>query len=483
MGLLDRVRNAWNVFKNKDPTRIQNTGPGYSLRPDRMRYSRGNERSIITAVFNKIAMDVASIPIQHVRLDDKGRFAGVINSYINDCINVEANIDQTGRALMQDAVQSMFDEGCVAIVPTDTDDEPDDSGTFLIYAMRTGRIVEWYPTKVKVNLYNEQLGRREDVVVPKASTVIVENPMYAVMNEPSSTMQRLARKLALLDVVDEQASSGRLDMIIQLPYVIKTEARRAQAEIRRNDIVKQLTEGPYGIAYTDGTEKIIQLNRPVENNLMKQIEYLTNLLFSQIGITQEIMSCSADPKEMQNYYVRLIEPILSAFADEMVRKWLTKTARTQGQSFAFFRDPFKLIPSEQIAEIADKMLRNQIMTSNEMRQKLGLPPNEDPKADQLRNPNIADPNAGMDPNAIPMEGMEDPTAMPEEGLEEPDPVEEFAKYDWGSVGMAQTAIIPVGGSGKPVPGKKDSPLPQFSRTGPSKNKRKKTGNRGPRGPT
>ena len=460
MGLVDRFRNAWNVFRNKDPSRIQNTGPGYYLRPDRMRFSRGNERSIITAVFNKIAMDVASIPIQHVRLDDQGRFSEEIQSDINDCLTVEANIDQSGRAFMQDSVQSMFDEGCVALVPIDTDDEPTDSGNFHIYTARTGRVVEWRPMHVKVNVYNERTGEREDILVPKASTCIVENPMYSVMNEPSSTMQRLARKLALLDVVDEQASSGRLDMIIQLPYVIKTPARREQAEIRRQDIVKQLTEGPYGIAYTDGTEKIIQLNRPVENNLMKQIEYLTNLLFSQIGVTQEVLNGSADPKVMQNYYVRIIEPILSAFADEMTRKWLTKTARTQGQAFRFFRDPFKLIPSEQIAEIADKMIRNQIMTPNEMRQKLGMKPSNDPKADELRNPNIADPNAGMDP------------AMNEEY----DPGMDDVSPDM----MQQSAIKPVGGSGKPIPDKKVSPLPRFSR---SQISRKRNGDKGPRGPT
>lgn len=393
MGLIDRFRNAWNVFKNKDPTRIVDPGPGYWLRPDRMRFSRGNERSIITSAFNKIAVDAAGIPIKHVRLDEKGRFASEIKSELNNCLNLEANLDQTGRAFIQDAVQSMFDEGCVALVPTDTDDEPSDSGNFAIYALRTGKIVEWYPTRVKVNVYNERTGKHEDVIVPKATTAIVENPMYSVMNEPSSTMQRLARKLALLDVVDEQASSGRLDMIIQLPYVVKTPARREQAEIRRKDIERQLADGKYGIAYTDGTERITQLNRPVENNLMKQIEYLTELLFSQIGVTQDILNGSADGKVLQNYYNRIIEPILSAFVDEMRRKFLTKTARTQGQSLMFFRDPFKLIPSSEIADIADKMIRNQILTPNEMRQKLGMEPSSDPKADELRNPNISEPTS------------------------------------------------------------------------------------------
>ena len=461
MGLIDRFRNAWNVFKNKDPTWHVDTGPGYGLRPDRMRFSRGNERSIITSVFNKIAMDVASIPIKHVRTDDEGRFSEEIKSDLNNCLTLEANLDQTSRAFIQDAVQSMFDEGCVAIVPTDTDDEPTDSGNFSVYTMRTGRIIEWFPAHVKVNIYNERTGQREDVIVPKASTAIVENPMYSVMNEPSSTMQRLARKLALLDVVDEQASSGRLDMIIQLPYVIKTQARREQAEIRRKDIQRQLADGPYGIAYTDGTEKIIQLNRPVENNLMTQIEYLTNLLLSQIGITQEIMDGSADPKVMQNYYVRIIEPILSAFVDEMKRKFLTKTARTQGQSLMFFRDPFKLIPSSEIAEIADKMIRNQIMSPNEMRQKLGIKPSEDPKADELRNPNISEPAVEAEEEVEEEEDGFDPNQM------------------------TQSAIIPVGGSGKPTPGNKtDSPLPRFSRESTAARKKKNRGGmQNPRGPT
>lgn len=393
MGIMDRFRNAWNVFKNKDPTWTVATGPGYGLRPDRMRFSRGNERSIITSVFNKIAIDVASIPIRHVKLDEQDRFSEVVKDDLDYVLNVEANLDQTGRAFIQDAVQSMFDNGCVALVPIDTDDEPKGPGSFDIYTIRTGRVVEWYSYDVKVDIYNEQVCRHQEKVIPKDSTAIIENPMFAIMNEPSSTMQRLARKLALLDAVDEQASSGRLDMIIQLPYVIKTDARRAQAEIRRKDIAKQLSEGPYGIAYTDGTEKIVQLNRPVENNLMKQIEYLTKLLFSQIGVTQEIMDGSADPKVMQNYYVRIIEPILSAFTDEIKRKFLTKTARTQGHSLMFFRDPFKLIPSSEIADIADKMVRNQIMSPNDMRQKLGMKPSDDPRADELRNPNISEPTA------------------------------------------------------------------------------------------
>ena len=458
MGFLDRFRNAWNVFKNKDPTWRLDIGPGFGgLRPDRMRFTRGNERSIITSVFNKIALDVAAIPIKHVKLDDQDRYAETVKDELNNCLTLEANIDQTGRAFIQDAVQSMFDEGCVALVPVDTDDEPTDSGNFTILSVRTGRIVEWYPEYVKVSVFDVKRQRRDEVIVPKATTAIVENPMYSVMNEPSSTMQRLARKLALLDAVDERASSGQLDIIVQLPYVIKTQARRDQAELRRQDIAKQLSEGPYGIAYTDGTEKIIQLNRPVENNLVKQIEYLTNLLFSQIGVTQEIMDGSAEPKVMQNYYVRIIEPILSAFVDEMKRKWLTKTARTQGHSIMFFRDPFKLIPSSEIADIADKMVRNQIMSPNEMRQKIGMMPSDDPRADELRNPNISEPAAEAE--------MEE-----EEYLNETD--------------LEQSAIKPVGGSGKPLPGNKDnSPLPRFSRQNPPPKKKKKTGVANPREPT
>lgn len=402
MGLLSRFRNAWNVFKNKDPTLTVDTGPGYWARPDRMRFSRGNERSIITAVFNRIAMDVAAIPIQHVRTDENGRYKETIQSHINNCLTLEANLDQTGRAFIQDAVQSMFDEGCVALVPIDSDDEPKDSGNFPVYTIRTGRIVEWFPEYIKVNVYNELTGKREDIKVLKSTTAIIENPMYSVMNEPSSTMQRLARKLALLDVVDEQASSGRLDMIIQLPYVIKTPARREQAEIRRKDIERQLAEGKYGIAYTDGTERITQLNRPVENNLMKQIEYLTNLLFSQVGVTQAILDGSADEQAMMNYTNRILEPILSAFVDEMKRKFLTNTARTQHQTFMYFREPFRLISSSDIAEIADKFTRNEIMTSNEIRQIIGMKPSDDPSADELRNKNLSAP-AGSQPGAGPTE--------------------------------------------------------------------------------
>lgn len=390
MGVMNRLKNAWNVFKNKDPTEgYMNLGPSYGYRPDRMRFSRGNERSIVTSVYNRIAMDVAAVDILHVKTDEDGRFIDTVNSGLNNCLTLEANIDQTGRAFRQDIVQSMLDEGCVAIVPVDTDDEPEESGNFKIYTMRTGQIRDWYPEHVRVNLYKQDEGQRREVILPKAAVAIVENPLFAVVNEPNSTMQRLIRKLNLLDAIDEQASSGKLDLIIQLPYIIKTEARREQAEKRRQDIERQLSDGKYGIAYTDGTERITQLNRPVENNLMKQIEYLTSMLYSQLGITQSILDGSADDKTMLNYYSRTIEPILAAIADEMKRKFLTKTARSQKQTIMFFRDPFKLVPVSDIAEIADKFTRNEIMTGNEIRQKIGMKPSSDPSADELRNKNLS----------------------------------------------------------------------------------------------
>lgn len=391
MALMDRLKHAWNTFKNKDPTQVNwNIGPSYGYRPDRMRYTRGNERSIVTAVYNRIAMDVAAVNLKHIRLDENDRYKETIDSGLNNCLSVEANLDQTGRAFIQDLVASMLDEGCVAAVPTDADDEPEDSGNFKVYTLRTGKILEWYPRHVKVDVYNEQEGQRQQIIIPKSTVPLIENPMYSVMNEPNSIYQRLVRKLTLLDVVDEQTSSGKLDLIIQLPYIIKTEARREQAEKRRKDIEKQLSEGKYGIAYTDGTERITQLNRPVENNLMKQIEYLTSMFFSQLGITQSILDGTADEKTMLNYYNRTIEPILSAIADEMKRKFLTPTARSQKQTIAYFRDPFKLVPVNDIAEIADKFTRNEIMTSNEIRQVIGMKPSSDPNADVLRNKNLSD---------------------------------------------------------------------------------------------
>ena len=391
MSLGARLKHAWNVFKANEFVKPRwDIGPSYHYRPDRPIFSRGNERSIITSVYNRIALDVAAITIQHVRLDDEGRFTSVMNTSLNSCLSLEANLDQTGRAFIQDIVQSMLDEGCVAIVPVDTDDDPEE-GSWKIETMRTGKILEWYPQHVKVRVYNEQTGKKEDVLVPKRTVAIVENPFYAVMNEPNSTMQRLIRKLNILDAIDEQSGSGKLNLIIQLPYVIKTEARRQQAEKRRKDIEEQLSGSKYGVAYTDGTEHVVQLNRPVDNNLMSQIEYLTSMLYSQLGLTQSIMDGSADDKTMLNYLTRTVEPILSAIVDEMKRKFLSKTARSQKQSILFFRDPFKLVPVSEIAEIADKMTRNEIMTSNEIRQKIGMTPSKDPNADKLRNSNLSAP--------------------------------------------------------------------------------------------
>lgn len=386
-----RLKHAWNAFvNNRDPT--YNQGNSYSYRPDRPRFTRGNERSIVTSVYNRIALDAAAINIKHCRLDDNNRMIEVMDSGLNNCLNLEANVDQTGRAFIQDCVMSMLDEGCVAIVPTETTLNPTVTKSYDILSLRTAKILEWYPDKVRVRLYNDQTGRRQEIVLPKRIVGIVENPLYAVINEPNSTMQRLIRKLSLLDVTDEQTASGKLDLIIQLPYVIKTEARRQQAENRRKDIEMQLAGSKYGIAYTDGTEKITQLNRSLENNLMKQIEYLTNLLFSQLGITQTILDGTADDKTMLNYYSRTIEPIVAAIADEMKRKFLSKTARSQKQSIMYFRDPFKLVPVNDMAEIADKFTRNEILTSNEIRQVIGMRPASDPKADQLINSNIRQPD-------------------------------------------------------------------------------------------
>lgn len=386
-----RLKHAWNAFFNKDPTGFyKNVGMGYSYRPDRIRFSRGNERSIVTSVYNRIALDAATVDLFHVRLDENNRFLSTIDSGLHNCLTISANTDQTGRAFLQDIVMSMLDEGCVAVVPVDTTDNPEVTGAYDIETIRTGKILQWYPQHVKVSVYNERTGKKEEILVAKGSVAIIENPLYAVINEPNSTMQRLIRKLNLLDAVDEQNGSGKLDLIIQLPYVIKTEARRAQAENRRKDIESQLAGSKYGIAYTDGTEHITQLNRPVENNLMSQIEYLTSMLYSQLGITQGILDGTADEKTMLNYYNRTIEPILSAIADEMKRKFLTKTARSQLQSIEFFRDPFRLVPVADISEIADKFTRNEIMTSNEIRQVIGMKPSDDPKADELRNKNLSE---------------------------------------------------------------------------------------------
>lgn len=391
-----RLKHAWNAFFNKDPTPTKwDRGSVYTYRPDRPRLTRGNERSIVTAVYNRIALDVAALVMKHCRLDENGRYTEDINSKLNRCLTIEANMDQTARAFRQDIVMSMLDEGCVAVIPVDTDGDPD-NGPFDILTMRTGKILDWGPSTVKVQAYNERTGKKEDIVVSKSSTAIIENPLYAVINEPNSTMQRLIRKLNLLDAVDEQSSSGKLDLIIQLPYIIKTDARRRQAEERRKDIEMQLSGSKYGIAYTDGTERITQLNRPIENNLMKQIEYLTSMLFSQLGITQSILDGTADEKTMLNYNNKTVEPIASAIVDEMKRKFLTKTAITQNQTVMFFMDPFKLVPVSNLADIADKFTRNEILSSNEVRQIIGMKPSDDPKADQLLNKNISQPTDGTE---------------------------------------------------------------------------------------
>ena len=387
--LKDRLQHAWNAFTNRDPTEnYKNTGYSSSYRPDRHRLSRGNERSIATSVFNRIAIDASSIDIKHVKLDQNERFVSNYPSRLNDCLTLSANIDQTGQSLIHDVVLSMLDEGCVAIVPVDTNISPTDNTTVDILSLRVGRIKEWYPQHVMVELYDEQTGINKDIKLAKSTIGIVENPLYAVINEPNSTLQRLIRKLSLLDSVDNQSSSGKLDMIIQLPYVIKTEARRREAEKRKKDIEDQLTSSKYGIAYIDGTEKVTQLNRSVENNLMVQIEYLTSMLYSQLGITTSVLDGTANTDTMLNYYNRTVEPILSAICDELKRKFLSKTARTQGQSISYFRDPFKLLPINNIAEIADKFTRNEILSANDVRRIIGMAPSDDPKAEQLYNSNI-----------------------------------------------------------------------------------------------
>lgn len=389
LNLSTRLAHAWNAFTSRDPTQYIITGPGYSSRPDRPRLSRGNEKSIATSIFNRIALDVSSVSIKHCRLDKNGRYVEDIDSGLNNCLTLEANKDQTGRAFIQDAVLSMLDEGCVALVPVETTIDPKNSNSYQIDSMRTGKITEWYPDMVRVRLYNDRTGEKEEILLPKSQVAIIENPLYAVVNEYNSTMQRLIRKLSLLDVTDEQTASGKLDLIIQLPYVIKTATRREQAERRRKDIIEQLAGSQYGIAYTDGTEKITQLNRSLENNLLKQVEYLTNMVYSQLGITQSVLDGTADEKTMLNYTNRTVEPIISAIVDELKRKFLTKTARSQLQSIVYFRDPFRLVPVNDIAEIADKLTRNEIMTSNEIRQIVGMQPSKDPKADELVNSNIS----------------------------------------------------------------------------------------------
>lgn len=403
MALTDRLQHAWNAFMNKnsedDPSIYMYGGSYY--RPDRPIMHSGTERSIVTAVYNRIAIDVAAVNIQHVRLDENGRFESVINSSLNRCLTLEANLDQTGRAFIQDATQSLLDEGCIALVPVDTSLDPKKTASFDIETLRVGKITEWFPDRVKVSIYNDKVGARQEVVLPKSFVGIVENPLYSVMNEPNSTLKRLIYKLNILDAIDKQSGSGKLDLIIQLPYVIRTEQKRKEAEKRRKDIEMQLAGSKYGIAYTDGTERVTQLNRPAENNLMSQITYLTSMLYGQLGITEEVVNGTADEKTMLNYYNRTIEPILSALTDEMKRKFLTKTARSQGQSIMFFRDPFRLMPVNEIANTADKLTRNEIMSSNEVRSKIGLKPVKDPRADELRNKNLnASDNALQNPVSV-----------------------------------------------------------------------------------
>jgi hypothetical protein len=416
MNIGSRLKHAWNAFLNRDPPGSRYYGGGYSYRPDRMRFSRGSERTIINAIYNRIALDAASITINHVKLDENNRFDSIIDSGLNYCLNTEANADQTGRGLIQDIVMTFLEEGVAAVVPEKTNFDPRYSNSYEIYSMRVGVPVEWYPNHVRVRMFNELTGQKEEITFPKKMVALIENPFYAVMNAPNSTMQQLVRKLALLDVVDEQAGSGKLDMIIQLPYVIKSQARRDQAEQRRAEIEKQLSGSKYGIAYTDGTERIVQLNRSLENNILKSIEYLTNMVYSQLGVTQEILNGTADEKTMNNYMNRIIEPVISAIADEFKRKFLTKTARTQGQSIMFFRDPFRLAPVSMIAEMADKFTRNEIMTPNEIRQVIGMKPSKDPKSDQLVNRNIASADEGMPVQGKENDADEQANANQQEGV-------------------------------------------------------------------
>jgi len=416
MNIGSRLKHAWNAFLNRDPPGSEYYGGGYSYRPDRMRFSRGSERTIINAINNRISLDASSIKINHVKLDENNRFDSIIDSGLNYCLTTEANADQTGRGLIQDIVMTFLEEGVAAVIPEKTNFDPRYSNSYEICSMRVGVPVEWYSDRVRVRVFNELTGQREEITFPKKMVALIENPFYSVMNAPNSTMQQLVRKLALLDVVDEQAGSGKLDMIIQLPYVIKTDARRKQANERREEIEKQLSGSKYGIAYTDGTERIVQLNRSLENNILKSIEYLTNMVYSQLGVTQEILNGTADEKTMNNYMNRIIEPVIAAIADEFKRKFLTKTARTQGQSIMFFRDPFRLAPVSMIAEMADKFTRNEIMTPNEFRQVIGMKPSKDPKSDQLANRNIASADKGMPVQGKENDADEQANANQQEGV-------------------------------------------------------------------
>lgn len=407
--LITRFKHAWNAFMNRDPTRYDyEYGSGYSIRPDRVHLRGGNERTIVNSIITRIAIDAASTTIQHVRLDENGRFLEVIDSGLNNCLNVRANIDQTGRSFLQDMVQSMCDEGCVAVVPVDTDVNPAKTDSYEIRSMRVGKIVQWYPNDIRVRLYNDRTGEKQEITVPKRTTAIIENPFYSIMNEPNSTMRRLNRKLSLLDITDEQTASGKLDLIIQLPYLVKSEARKKQANERRKEIEEQLTGSRYGIAYTDGTEHITQLNRSIENNLMNQVDYLTSMLYSQLGLTKGVLEGTASEEELTNYYNRTIEPIVSTIVNEFNTKFLTKTARTQKQTIYYFRDPFRLVPVAKLAEIADKFTRNEIMSSNEFRQIIGMKASGDPRADELRNKNMPT----QDESAMPADEGYDEEAYP-----------------------------------------------------------------------
>lgn len=408
--LTTRLKHAWNAFLSKDEARRPSYPEGYSygFRPDRVRLNISNERSIISSIYTRIGIDVAAVNVRHVRVDEEDQYVETIQSGLNRCLTLEANIDQSARAFIQDAAMTLFDEGVIAIVPVDTTLDPTISGGYDVKTIRVGKVRGWFPRHVLVDLYDDRpgKGKREEILLPKNVVAIVENPLYAVMNEPNSTLQRLITKLNLLDAIDQQSGSGKLDLIIQLPYVIKTEARRQQAEARRTDIEMQLQGSKYGIAYVDGTERVTQLNRPAENNLLGQITYLTNMLYGQLGLTEGVFNGTADEKTMINYYNRTVEPVLSAIVDGMKRKFLTETARTRNQSIMFFRDPFKLVPVNELAEIADKFVRNEILSGNEFRGVIGRKPSKDPKADELRNPNVGrhdplpEPEA---PSALPLE--------------------------------------------------------------------------------
>lgn len=418
-----RFQNAWNAFLGRDPTKnyAYEFAYGTGSRPDRPRFSITNEKSIVNNIYNRIALDAASVNIEHVRLNENGRYEETLNSPLNNCLRVEANLDQTGRAFIQDIVISMFDEGSVAIVPTDVDDDPESNPEYTtpnkILALRTGRITEWFPDKVRVDVYNENIGKRQQIIMPKSMVAIVENPFYSVMNEPNSTLQRLIRTLNRIDRLDEQNSSGKMDLIIQLPYVLKGESKQKQAENRRQQIVDQLTGSQYGIAYIDGTEKVIQLNRSIENNLWTQATDLTAMLYQQIGISQSILDGTADEQTMKNYYNNTIDPILTAISEEMIRKFITKTGRTQGQSIKYFRDPFKLVPVSQLADIADKFTRNEIASSNELRAEIGWKPSKDPKADELRNKNLNESKQGDNPATVPDSNGEDVISQGKKAVE------------------------------------------------------------------